>query len=226
MSNRLLPWFEKRRKSKTLMLAQRQMMKAIDTVNILESALTAFCEANNEEAERQVERLFLEEAEVDNLRRAIFEELSKGELPVNYREDLKSLIVRLDRLADNIKDAARNIEVLSKARATAPKEVLARVLQIGKDLVECTRYLDMSIEALGTDPDKARELTLKVDAYEGRIDDEELDLKILFIRTAKEVNAPTLMVLKDLVEAMEQASDMCDDTADYVRTLAVDERPE
>ena len=145
---------------------------------------------------------------------------------MNYREDLKSLIVRLDRLADNIKDAARNIKILSKAHAIVPKEILIRVMQISRNLVECARYLDMSIEALASDPDKAKELTLKVDAYEGLIDDEELDLKIMLIKTAKEMNAPTLIVVKDLIEAMEQASDMCDDTADYVRTLAAAEKPE
>jgi len=201
-------------------------MKAIDTVNMLETSLTSFCEQNNQEAEKQIENLFQEEIEIDNLRRAIFEELSKGELPMNYREDLKSLIVRLDRLADNIKDAARNIKILSKAHAIVPKEILIRVMQISRNLVECARYLDMSIEALASDPDKAKELTLKVDAYEGLIDDEELDLKIMLIKTAKEMNAPTLIVVKDLIEAMEQASDMCDDTADYVRTLAAAEKPE
>jgi len=226
LSDRLLPWFEKRRKSKTLILAQQQMMKAIDTVNILERALATYCEGNREEAEQHVEKLFREEAEIDNLRRMVFEELTKGELPTKYREDLKSLVGRLDRLADNVKDAARNIKILAKAKVTVPNEILNRNLQIVRNLVECTRYLNMSIEALGSDPAKAKELTTKVDAYEGLIDEEVLDLRVLFIGMAKEVNAPTLMILRDLVEAMEQASDMCDDTADYVRTLAIAGKPE
>ncbi len=226
LSDRLLPWFEKRRKSRTLTLAQQEMMKAIDTVNILERALAAFCEGNAEESKQHIERLFQEEVEIDNLRRAVFEELTKGELPPKYREDLKSLVGRLDRLADNVKDAARNIKILAEAKAVVPKEILVRNLQIARNLVECTRYLNMSIEALGSDPVKAKELTFKVDAYEGLIDDEVLDLKILFVKTAREVNAPTLMILKDLVDAMEQASDMCDDTADYVRTLAIAEKTE
>jgi uncharacterized protein Yka (UPF0111/DUF47 family) len=81
----------------------------------------------------------------------------------------------------------------------------------------------LSLEALGSDPAKAREFTLKVDEVEGVIDENHLDLKIMFIKMAGEVNAATLMILKDLAEAMERASDMCDDTADYVRTLAIAE---
>jgi len=44
MSRMLLSWFERRRKSKTLELAQNQIIKAIDTVNELYKAIAAFSE--------------------------------------------------------------------------------------------------------------------------------------------------------------------------------------
>jgi len=223
LSDRLLPWFERRRKSKTLMLAQREMMKSIDTVSELERALSAFCEGDKEKAQRCIENLFQEEVEIDELRRTVFEELTKGELPTKYREDLKGLVGRLDRMADHVKDSARNIKILVVAEAAIPREILDLSLQIAKNLVDCARYLNMSIEMLGVNPSKAKELTLKVDDCEGLIDEEHLNLKIIFIKRAGEINAPTLMILKDLVEAMEHASDVCDDTADYVRTLAIAE---
>jgi len=223
MSERLLPWFEKRRKSKTLVLAQQQMMKAIDTVSELEKALSAFSKGNKEEVERSIERLFQEEVEIDELRRAVYEELTKGELPPKYREDLKSLVGRLDRMADHIKDAARSIKILVESESTIPKEILDANHQIAKNLVECARHLNMSIETLGANPSQAREYILKVDSYEDVIDEQHLQLKILFIKKAERVNAPTLMILKDLVDTMEQAADVCADTADYVRTLAIAE---
>jgi uncharacterized protein Yka (UPF0111/DUF47 family) len=214
---------EKRRKSKTLELAQLQMMKAIDTVSEFEKALSEFCEANYEEAKQHLERLFQEEAEVDELRRAVFEEMTRGELPIKFREDLKSLVGRLDRMADHVKDSARAVKILIEGEATIPKDILKINQQIARNLVECTRYLNESIEALGTNPLRAREFTYKVDEYEGIIDDEHIALKIMFIKTAGTINAPTLVILKDLAEAMERAADMCADTADYVRTLAIAE---
>ena len=102
MSDKLLSWFEKRRQSKSLVLAQRQMLKAIDTISELEEAVNAFCTGNRDEAEKRIEKLFQDEAEIDELRRTVYEELSKGELPTACREDLKSLIGRLDRTADFI----------------------------------------------------------------------------------------------------------------------------
>ena len=61
LSSRLLEWFEKRRKSKTLDLAQLQMTKAIDTVSEFEKALRAFSENNYHEATQHIDRLFQEE---------------------------------------------------------------------------------------------------------------------------------------------------------------------
>lgn len=223
MSTRLLAWFEKRRKSKTLEIAQLQMTKAIDTVSELEKTLNAFCEGYKEKAKKHIEKLFQQEIEIDELRRTVFDELTKGDLPTKYREDLKSLVGRLDRMADAVKDSARSIKILIEAEATVPKEILDLNLKIAKKLVKSTSYLHKSLETLGIDPSQAREYTLKVDAYEGLIDEDHLSLQIMFIKKASMVNAPTLMILMNLAEAMELASDMCDDTADYIRTLAIAE---
>lgn len=220
MSDRLLSWFEKRRQSKTLILAQHQMLKAIDTIGELEEAINAFCSGNSEEVKNRVEKLFQDEAEIDELRRAVYEELTKGELPPKYREDLKNLVGRLDRMADFIKDSARSIKILVEAGAIVPKEILDLNQMIAKNLVDCAHYLNKSIEMLSIDLTKVEEFASKVDLSEAIIDDEHLNLKIMFIKKAGGINASTLMVLKDLADSMEQAADMCSDTADYVRTLS------
>lgn len=223
MSDRLLSWFQQRRKSKTLVLAQHQIISAFETVDGLEKALSAFYKGDREEALQHLERLFQKEIEIDDLRRTVFEELTRGDLPSKFREDLKSLIGRLDRMADHVKDAARNIKILIDAEVTIPKDILELNLKISKNLVECTSYLNKSIEMLGTNPSQATNYAIKVDEYEGLIDEKYLQLKTMFIKKADSLNAPTLIILKDLVDAMERAADMCDDTADYVRTLAIAE---
>ncbi len=219
-SRGLLSWFERRRKSATLKLAQDQILKAINTVSGLEKAITAFSEGKTKEASEAIETLFAEEEEIDELRRAVFAELSKGDLPSEYREDLKSLVGRLDRMADYVKDAARNVKILMEVNATIPEEILGVIIKIAKALMECTVYLSTSIEMLGVNPPQAKEFAMKVENTEGIVDEAHLRSKILFIEYADEINAPTLLVLEDLVESMEVAADMCADTADFVRVLA------
>jgi predicted phosphate transport protein (TIGR00153 family) len=217
----LLSWFEKRRKSKTLKLAQDQIIKAINTVTELDNALTAFSEGRNEAAEKCLERLFSEEEEIDELRRSVFTELTKGDLPPKYREDLKGLVEHLDIMADYVKDSARCLKILMTTRI--PKEVLDSCLRISNALVECASALQNSIEMLGVDTSQAQELTNKVDIMEDHIDDEYLKAKILSIKYTKEIDCATLLILRDFTEFMERIADMCADTADHIRVLAIGE---
>lgn len=220
MSSRsLLSWFEKRRQSRTLSLAQNQIMKVFDTVTELDKATHLFSE-DKAGAQKCIERLFVNEVEIDQLRRAVFGELTKGTLPSKYREDLKALVGRLDRLADFVKDAARSINILIQANTVVPQAFVDIFAQMTTSLVECTALLRTSIEALGENPVKAVEYARKVDEVEGRIDDGHLQVKIAFITSTEQVNAPTFLVLKDLADSIEQAADMCADTADFLLILA------
>jgi uncharacterized protein Yka (UPF0111/DUF47 family) len=113
--------------------------------------------------------------------------------------------------------------VLIDSKSKIPKEIFQVNVDMVKALVECTVFLSTSIEMLAVNPIQAKEFARKVDDAEQHIDEYLLKSKIIFIENAERVKAPTFMVLKDLVESMEQAADMCADTADYIRALAATE---
>ncbi len=218
-THKMLKWFEERRKSATLNLAEKQILKAIDTVSELEKAITAFSEGRKEEAEKYIESLFRDEAEIDNLRRSVLEELTKGALPPKYREDLRGLIEHLDVMADHVKDSARSFEILMETGI--PKEILDIFVKIARTLVECAAAMHDAIEALGVDPLRVKELADRVESIEGRIDEEYLKIKSLFIKYGGKINPAVLMILKDFVEFTERAADVCADTGDHLRILAL-----
>ena len=219
--SRLLSWFEKRRRSKTLSLAQQHINLAVQTTRELEILLDAFAKGDSKAIDASIDRLFKEEVEIDNLRRTIMEELSKGELPASYREDLKGLVSRLDEMADKVKDSARSVKVL--VGVEFPKEIMDEYVQIGKNLAESVQSLRASIEALGVDIQQVRNAADEVDRLESAIDDEYLETKVLIIRHGKDLDAAAVMALRDLVEYLEQASDAALRTAEYVRVLAAEE---
>jgi len=212
-------WFTQRRKSKVLELADRQLALAIETVNDLGSAISAVSKKNIEDAKKHIDRLFQTEEEIDSLRRTIFEESTKGSLPLNDREDLMHLVKRLDVMADHVKDSGRSVLLLLEINV--PKELWNAYAEMASDLVECSRVLKTSIEKLGSDPTEARMLSQKVDEVEKKADEKHLRIKGLLLRSDRQVASSTLLVLKDLVESMEQVADNCDDTADYVRVLTI-----
>ena len=214
-------WFEKRRKTDALNLAQEQITKALDTTTLLYKAVKSASEGKKEEARRFLEKLSKEEEEVDDLRRSVFKEMTNVAVSVEFREDLLHLVKGLDVMADHVKDAARSIMVLLET--SLPSEIWQLNIRISEALVQSTTTLLNSIEKLGTDPAGARDLAKKVNEIEGRIDEAYLNFKKLFIKYSKEIGSGTLIILNDLAEFMEQASDTCADTADYIAVLAKEE---
>ena len=220
---KLLVWFERRRRSKTLSLAQQLISLAMSTVIDLDSALKAFFEGRRAEMEDAIKQLFEREVKIGELRRTILEELTKQELPRNYREDLKELVRHLNHLADQVKDSARSLKVLGWP--IFPKEIAEQYLKISGNLVEQVKALEECIESLGVSPLSVKEKAEQVSFSEEKIDQDYLQTKILFIKYRKELGPGILMGIRDLLDSMERSADVCVRTADYLRMLAASEVP-
>lgn len=219
MEKRSYAWFEKRRRTKALDLAQEQITKALDTVTLLHGAIQSLSEGKTKESTQRIENLFKEEEEVDRLRVEVFKELSKGAaLFADYREDLLHLVKRLDTLADHVKDAARCMQML--AEAAIPKEFNENTIMMTSLLVDCASALRGSIEKISVSPSGAAEGARKVGDVEHEIDQYYLKTKALFVKYGKEMNCGVMVIYDDLIEFIEQAADMCADTADYIVILS------
>lgn len=212
-------WFAKRRKSKVLEIADRQMTLAIETVIELEKSINAALNGNKEKAMDSFKKLSKVEHEIDELRRIVFEELTRGSLLSKDREDIMHLVKRLDQMADHVKDASRAVILLLEAEV--PKEMWKQFSQTAKDLVDIAKTLLKAIDKLGTDPPEAMELAKQIDEIEGVVDEKYLKSKSMLLEFSGKIDAATILLLKDLIEEMEHVADACDDTADYVRILTV-----
>jgi len=212
-------WFEQRRKTRGLELAHEQITKAFDTVTWLHKATKSFAEKNFEESKKYIENLYKTEEGVDQLRTDVFMELSKGAALVSdYREDLLHLVKRLDTLADHTKDAARCLEML--AEAEIPQELCEKTVLMTAKLVETAQTLRSSIEKISSNPTEAIKEAKQVGEIEHAIDIEYLETKSLFVKYGVNINCGAMVIFDDLIEFIEQAADMCADTADYILVLS------
>jgi predicted phosphate transport protein (TIGR00153 family) len=212
-------WFANRRKSKVLKMADRQITLAIDTVIELEKSINAALNGEKENAIASFEKLSTIEHEIDELRRIVFEELTRGSLRSKDREDIMHLVKRLDQMADHVKDASRAVVLLLEAKV--PKAMWIQFAETAKELVDIATALRKAIEQLGVNSAKAMELAKQIDKIEGKVDEKYLKSKAMLLEHSKETDAATILLLKDLIEEMEHVADACDDTADYVRILTV-----
>jgi hypothetical protein len=219
LEKRSIAWFEKRRRTKALDLAQEQITKALDTVTLLHQATQSVLEGNKKEAIQRIENLFKTEEDVDSLRTEVFKELSKGAaLFADYREDLLHLVKRLDTLADHVKDAARCMEMLADTQM--PKELCENTVHMTSLLVDCAHALRGSIEKITAAPAEAIVGAQRVEEIEHKIDDSYLRTKASFIKHGEQMNIGAMVIFDDLIEFIEQAADMCADTADYIVILS------
>jgi predicted phosphate transport protein (TIGR00153 family) len=168
---------------------------------------------------QSVQYVFKTEEEVDKLRIEVFKELSKGAaLLADYREDLLHLVKRLDTLADHVKDAARCMVMLEATEL--PQELVENTAHMTLALVDCASNLRVGIEEISVCSEEAIKASGKVGEIEHRIDEDYLKTKRLFIKYADKMNAGAIVIYDDLIEFVEQAADMCSDTADYIITLS------
>lgn len=212
-------WFEKRHKTKGLELAHEQITKAFDTVTWLNKAAKSFAEKNYSKTMEYVKKLYAAEEEVDKLREQVFKELSSGAaLIADYREDLLHVVKRLDTMADHIKDAARCLEMIGEI--DIPKELSEKTVYMTSKLMECAQALNKGIEKISSDPEGALLQAKEVAKLEHELDVEYLKAKSLFVKYGGKINVGAMVIYDDLIEFIEQAADMCADTADYIAVLS------
>ncbi|MFC1487468.1 DUF47 family protein [Thermoproteota archaeon] len=215
-----MSWFDLFRKeptSNTMFLAQKQISKAIGTITELREIMLGFAEGKISEVEKNIKILFVNEAEIDDIRRSVLNELAKQDLSSKYRQNLIHIVKCLDLMADHVKDSARNIKILLNTKL--PKEIMDINVKITEVLVNAAVFLGTAIEMLGINPPQALEFSKKVDEQEHIVDEYYLKVKALFLKNDKELGMATLLVLKDLLECLEKIADTLADTADYIRAL-------
>jgi predicted phosphate transport protein (TIGR00153 family) len=175
--------------------------------------------SKTKEAMQRFEQLYKVEKEVDLLRANVFKELSKGTaLFTEHREDLMHLVKRLDTLADYVKDAARCVKILADSKI--PEELWKQAVHTTGTLVECATALRASIEKITVDPAAAMKSAEKVDKIENEIDKDYIQNKSLLIKYSEQTTCGAITIFNDLFEFIEQAADMCADTADYIVILS------
>lgn len=212
-------WFVQRRKTKGLDLAHEEIERAFDTVTWLHEAMKSFVKGNKNDAKKYIKNLYDTEAGVDKLRTQVFLELSKGTaLVADYREDLLHLVKRADTLADHTKDVARCLEMLWEAEI--PTELCDKAVLMTQTLVKMVNTLRSSVEKISSDPTQAINKAKRVEEIEHIIDTEYLATKSLFVKYGPSMNKGAIVIFDDLIEFLENAADMCADTADYIYVLS------
>ncbi len=106
------------------------------------------------------------------------------------------------------------------AGAEIPQELSEKTVFMTGKLVETAQTLRNSIEKISSNPTEAINEAKKVGEIEHEIDIEYLNTNKLFVKYGANINCGAMVIFDDLIEFIEQAADMCADTADYILILS------
>jgi predicted phosphate transport protein (TIGR00153 family) len=160
------------------------------------------------------------EMEADELRRNMVEELTKGEMFPEERDDLMELVRAVDWIADWSKEAGRILNSIPFEKA--PDEIKIETMNMVKANVDCVEVLAKAIRSLPKDSMKALSLADEVEMLEETVDDLYGEVRSHFATLEfPEFSTGSLILLNEFFDAIETVADWCENTADIVRAIAV-----
>jgi len=163
------------------------------------------------------------EKEADIVRRRIVEFLESASttLTPDEREDLFHLVKRLDTIPDWIKEAVRILTIIPYLEIPVElREGFEKLIRVD---IEIANTLCQAVKALfNGDYKRASSLAEKVEELEEKADSIDINNRSLLVKYSNKITPVGLVVLlDDFNHALEEVADSCEDTADYIRAIAI-----
>jgi len=205
-------------KRKALAVLQDEINRILNAVRDLSALPSLIIKPDKTEIKQSLERIKNTEDEVEALRRKITREIADvGGLMMN-RENLLHTAYTTDEIAGYITGIAFKLSNIKAA--TLKKEKLDKDISDLINLAVDQIYkLNEIVRALSGNPTAAIDLAQEAQKIERDVDEKyrELTIKVLNEIT----NTKELLLLKDIVEGIEEMSDKCLEVSDSFIVLAL-----
>ncbi len=195
---------------KFIPLLESASSNLVEVSNVLYNLMTISDPVKRIEMVRLIEKL---EHKGDEITHTIFSELATTFITPFDREDIQYLASGLDDIIDYIHGSAKRIE-LYKIDPIHPSMVkLAELIQ------QCAKELNEAVGSLRSmrNMTKIRESLVKVNSIENHADD--LFDNAVARLFEDEKNAVEIIKIKEVLSALETATDKCEDVANTIETI-------
>lgn len=220
MAKRLFKWFAPKRGERVLEMVEDHMELTRNAVSDLYRMVEAAGKGEAEGSKAFFDSLSQMEMKADALRREMVDELTRGEMFPEEREDLMELVRAVDWVADWSREAGRVLAIIPYERA--PEEMKTAAQNMCRANVDCVSVLAQCIKVLPEDPGGALSLADEVEMLEEEID-ELYSVARGHLATLEFEGFTTgaLILLNMFLDAIETIADWCENTADIARAVAV-----
>jgi predicted phosphate transport protein (TIGR00153 family) len=190
--------------------------KATDNLLVISKVLVEMVGTSNiekrKELIREIEKL---EHVGDAVTHEIFHELSANFITPFDREDIHALVTSIDDVVDFIHGSAKRIELYGIVEMPTPFIKLAELILQGSEQLQIAVSGLKDIKKAG----KIREACVKINSIENHADDIfDMTIARLF---EEETNAITIIKHKEILYALEEATDKCEDAANAIESIVI-----
>jgi uncharacterized protein len=209
---------EERVKRRALNVCQDNLRKVVDVSRKIPQLAEYFASGDRDSARRLLSEIKAGEEEVVNARRMVSQELASIGAILSSREDFLRFTNQSSEIADASEGIAYYLVEIMEHNWTVPTDIKKDILKLSLAVLDSTLKLRETMMVLNYGSQKTLEKAKEVEIAERIVDDlyRQLTIKVL----SSKLETPALMLLRDVLQMLENSADKAEDAADTARMIS------
>lgn len=209
---------EERVKRRALNVCRDHFRKVLDLTRKVPQMIDCFIKNDKGKARQLFNEISSREDEVDNARRLVSQELAEIGAILLSREDFLRFTNLTSEIADFCEGIAFRLLETMEHDWNVPVGIKNDLLKLSEAVLETVLRLRETMMVLRYGSAKAMEKAKDVEAAERAVDElyRELEIKLL----DSKLDFPALILLRDVLQLLEDSADKAEDAADAARVLS------
>ncbi len=209
---------EERVKRRALSACQEHLRKVLDLTRKIPQAMDSFIKNDKEKATQLFNEIRSSEDEVDQARRLVSQELAEIGAILISREDFLRFTNLTSEIADFSEGIAFRLVEIMEHGWSVPTDIKKDLLKLSEAVLDTAVKLRETMMVLTYGSNKTMGKAKGVEVAERVVDEiyRELEIKIL----GSKLELPALILLRDILQLLEDSADKAEDAADAARVLS------
>ena len=209
---------EERVKRRALSVCQDHLRKVLELTRKVPQVVDCFIKNDKEKAKELFTEIRGDEDEVDKARRLVSQELAEIGAILLSREDFLRFTNLTSEIADFSEGIAFRVVEIMDHNWNVPMDIKKDLLKLSENVFEAVLRLREMAMVLSYGSTKAMEKAKDVEVAERAVDAlyRGLEIKLL----SSKIEFPALLLLRDVLQLLEDSADKAEDAADAARILS------
>lgn len=209
---------EERVKRRALNVCQDHLRKVLDLTRKVPQMIDYFIKNDKDRATQLFNEVAGSEAEVDQARRLVSQELAEIGAILLSREDFLRFTNLTSEIADFSEGITFRLVEIMQHNWNIPMDIKKDLLRLSEAVFETVLKLREMVMALNYGSTKVMEKAKEVEVAEQNVDSiyRYLEIKTL----GSKIDLPALILLRDVLQLLEDSADKAEDASDAARILS------